>query len=152
MPNTVAPLGTAKVLISAALPTTFDDDGSTGFPSVAMTALAELVNLGNLGETVGEIPYNSSESRITQKFKGQINKGSVTFLLGRDDDDAGHVIAVAALASDNDYTIEIAYDDGESDWFTGKVMSFMSTSGGVEAIVQRELTIAVTQGYITATT
>lgn len=152
MPTAVGIMGTATALISASLPTSYDNNAMTGYPSVSMTALGEVVDVGSVGRSYNLVTHSPIGSRGITKLKGQYNEGSVTFQMARDDDDAGQVIALAALASDNDYTFEIAYSDGESDFFAGKVMSFPAVNGGLESIVSRSMTVEITQPIVTATT
>lgn len=152
MPTAVGIMGTATMLISASLPTSYDDDAMTGYPSVSMTALGEVVDIGAVGRSYNLVTHSRLGNRGITKLKGQYNEGSVTISMARDDDDAGQVLALAALSSDNDYTFEIAYADGESDFFAAKVMSFQAVNGGLESIVSRSMVVEITRPIVTATT
>jgi hypothetical protein len=64
--------------------------------------------------------------------------------LGLDNDDAGQVVALAALASDNDYSFRVVYQGGDVDYFQAKVMSFKKAATSVDSIRSASMTLELT--------
>ena len=149
MPDSVQTLASTTISISATLPTTFDDDASTGYPSVSYTAIGEVVDFGEFGSQYNLVTHLPIASRQIQKYKGSYNNGTVNVNMARDDDDAGQVIALAALASDNNYSFKITYQDSTDDYFAGKVMSFNAGGGNSDTIVMRSMQIEISEAIVT---
>lgn len=148
MPDAVQTLAGTTIGISATLPTTFDSDAMTGYPSETYTSLGEVTDLPEFGKTYNLVTHNPIADRQTKKYKGAYNNGTLSVTMARDDDDAGQVILLAALASDNDYAFKVTYQDTTVDYFTGKVMSFTSVAGGVDSIVNRNCRIEITRDIV----
>ncbi len=144
MPDSVQTLATTTIGISAVLPTTQDNNVTTGYPSLTMVVIAEIIDIPEFGKTFNLVTHSPIATRQIQKLKGSFNNGSATLSMARDDDDAGQVIALAALEADADYAFEVTYQDGSIDWFQAKVMSFTSIGGGVDSIVNRSMQLEVT--------
>lgn len=149
MVDSVQTLATTVIGISATLPSTFDSDAMNGYPSETYTAIGEVVDLPEFGKSFTQVTHLPVASRQLQKFKGSYDNGGMTITLARDDDDAGQVIVLAALESDNDYAFELIYQDGSEDYFTAKVMSFTTVGGGTDSIVNRMMMLAVTRDIVT---
>ena len=141
MPNSTQILATTTIAISASLPETFDDDVSTGYPSLTYTAIGEVTDWSAGGKVFNVVTSNPIAQRNTDKYKGTVNNGADTFTVNRDDDDAGQVIVLAALASDNAYSFKITFSDATDDFYTGKVVSFDTVAGGADSIVQRTIQV-----------
>lgn len=128
--------------ISATLPATFD---ATGFNALTHTAIGEIVSIdGDIGRVYNLVTHNPLASRATVKKKGSYNSGSVTIQLAIDNDDAGQVIAKAALLSDNNYSIKLTLQNGDIYYFEAMVMSFPINAGGVDAITSGTITLEIT--------
>ena len=141
MPNSTQILATTTIAISASLPETFNDDVSTGYPSLTYTAIGEVTDWSAGGKVFNVVTSNPIAQRNTDKYKGTVNNGADTFTVNRDDDDAGQVIVLAALASDNAYSFKITFSDATDDFYTGKVVSFDTVAGGADSIVQRTIQV-----------
>lgn len=149
MPDSVQTLASTTISVSNAVPTTFDSDASTGYPSLSYTALGEVVDFGEFGSQYNLVTHLPIASRQIKKYKGSYNNGSVTINMARDDDDAGQVIALAGLAADTDYSFKITYQDGTDDYFAGKIMSFNSGGGNSDTIAMRTLQVEISQAIVT---
>jgi hypothetical protein len=97
------------------------------------------------------VTSNPIAQRSTDKYKGTFNNQADSITINRDDDDAGQIIVLAALSSDNDYAIRVTYRDATDDYFTGKVVSFDTVAGGADAIVQRTIQLERTRPTVTTT-
>jgi hypothetical protein len=108
------------------------------------TAIGEITDGGEHGREYALVTHMPIASRGVQKFKGSFNEGSKTLQLGLDNDDAGQVIALAALASDNDYSFRVVYQGGDVDYFQAKVMSFKKAATSVDSIRSASMTLELT--------
>src|SRR5258706_15975839 len=94
------------ISISAAQPATFN---VAGYAALSWTGIAEITDGGDHGREYAVVTHMPIASRGVQKFKGSFNEGSKSLQLALDNDDAGQVLAKAALLSDNDYSFKVAY-------------------------------------------
>jgi hypothetical protein len=127
--------------ISASQPATFDE---AGYEALVFTNIGEITDGGEHGRTYAEVTHNPIDSRGTQKFKGSFNEGNKTLQLALDSDDAGQILLKTALNSDNDYSFEVTYPNGDIDWFQAKVMSFRKATGGVDSIITASVDLSIT--------
>lgn len=133
------------ISISASIPATFDQAGYQA-STVVYTPIGEITDGGQHGRKYNTVKHNPLASRGTVKFKGSFDEGTKTLQLGLDSDDAGQILAKAALASDNDYSFKVAYPGGDIDYFQAKVMSYEKGTKGPDSIVTAtiELDISTT--------
>lgn len=128
--------------ISATAPNTFDE---TGFGALSFSDIGEITDIGgNLGRVFDLVTHQPLATRATQKYKGGYNSGSGTITMALDENDAGQLIAAAALLSDEAYSFKLTRQDGSIRYFRAMAMGFPETYGGVNTIVQRTLTIEIT--------
>lgn len=151
MPDSAQTLVDSVIAISASLPTTFDSDGATGYPSLSFTAVGQVTDWSAGGKTFSVVTSNPINQRSTDKYKGTYNNDADSITVNRDDDDAGQVIVLAALASDNDYSFKVTYQDATDDFFTGKVVSFNTVAGGADSLVQRTIQVERTRDTVVTT-
>jgi len=130
-----------KIGISASTPATFNE---AGYEALVFTNIGNIEDGGEHGREYAEVTFNPIDTRGTQKYKGSFNEGNKTLSIGYDSDDAGMVLLKAALASDNDYSFEVEYPNGDIDWFQAKVMSLTKAIGGVDSIRMATVTLAIT--------
>ncbi len=147
--ETVGILAGTTIGISATLPSTFDDDGSTGYPAQTYSTLGEIVDWTPGGKVWNSETSNPINQRSTEYYKSTNQFNADSFTLNRDDDDAGQVIALAALDSDSDYAFEVSYPDGSEDYFTGKVMEFLVAAGAASNLVRRNMSVQRTRDTVT---
>lgn len=137
MPSAGTTLG-----ISAGSPATFDE---VGFEALTFTTIGEITDVGgDIGRVYNLVIHNPLATRSTNKYKGSYNSGSMTLTLALDADDAGQVLAAAALTSDSAYSFKITRNDATVRYFRGMVMSFPENYGGVDAINTRTMTVEIT--------
>jgi hypothetical protein len=129
------------ISISAASPATFD---VAGYEALTFTAIGSIDDGGSHGRTYAEVTFNPIASRGTQKFKGSFNEGNKTLSIGYNSDDAGMALLKTALDDDADYSFEVAYPDGDIDYFQAKVMSLVKATGGVDTIRMATVELAIT--------
>ncbi|KPH60353.1 hypothetical protein [Novosphingobium sp. ST904] len=128
--------------ISAGRPATFD---AAGFGALTKTLIGEITNVdGDLGRVYNLVTHNPLATRATVKKKGSYNSGSLNLTLAIDEDDAGQIIAEAALKSDADYTFELTLQDGAKRYFMALVMSFPTTVGTVDDITTGTINLEIT--------
>jgi hypothetical protein len=147
MPDTVQTLVETTIGVSASLPATFD---GAGYGALTFTNVGQVTDWTPGGQVYNVVTSNPIAQRSTDKYKGTFNNGADSITVNRDDDDAGQVIILAALAGDTDYSFEVAYQDGTIDYFTGKVVSFDTVAGGADSIVQRTISLEHTRSTVTA--
>jgi hypothetical protein len=127
--------------ISAALPATYD---AAGYGALTYTEIGEVVDGGGHGRSYAEVTSNPIKTRATQKYKGSFNEGNKTLQLDMDNQDAGQALLKTALNDDDDYAFEVAYPNGDKDYFIAKVMSFEKATGGVDSMRSATVTLAIT--------
>ena len=100
-------------------------DGA-GFLALDYTEVAEVTDIPEYGPSAQVVEHNPLKTGVTQKYKGFINYGQTALQLGRDILDAGQAILAAAVdgaTKNTEHSFRIDYQDGTSDFFTGKVFS-----------------------------
>jgi len=130
--------------ISAALPTTFDDNATTGYPSLTFTNIAEVTEAGEFGRTYNLVTHMPIGDRRTVKRKGSFNDGQMTLQLARVTSDAGQTAVIAALDSDNDHAFEVELQDGTKLNFLAQVLSYTTNVGNVDQITGSTVTVEIT--------
>lgn len=134
--------------VSTTLPTTFDDDGSTGYPSKTYTTVGEITEIPAFGSVYNLITHNPLGERRITKRKGSINDGTLTLTFAADASDTGQAALKTAHTSDNEVAIKITYPDGEDDYFTALVMSYQVNAGGADSIKQDSVTLELTRAPV----
>jgi hypothetical protein len=132
------------IAISATIPSVFSQSGYEGSPTILFTTIGEITDGGEHGREYALVTHMPIATRGVQKFKGSFNEGSKTVQLAVDNDDAGQVIALAAVASDNDYSFKVTYQGLDIDYFQAKVMSFKKAATSVDSIRSATMVIELT--------
>jgi hypothetical protein len=127
--------------ISAAAPATYD---VAGYVALTFTNIGNIEDGGEHGRTYAEVTFNPIDTRGTEKYKGSFNEGNKTLSLAYASDDAGMAILKTALASDADFSFEVAYPDGDIDYFQAKVMSLSKATGTVDTMRMATVELAIT--------
>jgi hypothetical protein len=121
--------------VVAAEPATVD---AAGFGALTFVNVGELTDLPEYGANAEVVTHNPLATGITEKYKGFINKGSMSLSLGRDADDAGQQILAGGVTGINknaEHSFRVTYQDGSIDYFTGKIFSYTKAPGGANSIV-----------------
>lgn len=143
MPAATKPFSSAgsSLHVSAALPATFDN---TGYSALTFTEVGEITAIGELGREYNLVTFQNIKSRGTTKRKGSYNEGALPLTMARVAGDAGHVIMIAGLNSDNSHSFKVTLQDGTKLYFTGQIMSY-KTSGldGPDSIVMANSNIEI---------
>lgn len=134
-----------STLSIGAAPATVD---AAGFGAVSYTTVGEITNMGEIGTVYAEVKHNPVGSRNTQKFKGSYDNGTMNIQMGRDTTDAGQTAMIAALASDNSYSIKIVLQNGHIIYAKALVMSYKTSVGSVDQITGATTDLAITSNLI----
>lgn len=124
----------ATVGISSTLPTTFDDNITTGYASLTFTLIGEIVDVGELAKAYAVVAHQAVARDYPVKHKDTYDIANVTLNVARDSADAGQVIVQAGLAASASYSFEITLPSGDVANFTGKIIKAglgSVASGGV---------------------
>jgi len=127
--------------ISASTPATFDD---AGYEALTFTNIGNIEDGGEHGRVYQEVTFNPIDTRGTKKYKGSFNEGNKTLSIAYNSDDAGMILLKTALASDADFSFEVAYPDGDIDWFQAKVMTLSKATNGVDSIRMASVELSIT--------
>jgi len=125
------------VAFSATLPTTFDTNISTGYPSLTFTEAANVTNYVPGGKAWSEALSQPISQDYPNVYKAVYDFGSDSITFDEDSDDAGQVILQANLAVKTDLAVEVTWDDGEVHYYTGKVMSMPVQGVTAAGVVMR---------------
>ena len=116
-------LNTGTVVgMSAVLPTTYDSNVTTGYPSLTFTAIGEVVDIGEIGKAWAVVTHQSVTNAYPQKLKDTYDIGNVSMTLGKVDADTGQALLQTALASSASYSFKVTLGGGDIAYFTGKVL------------------------------
>ena len=135
----------STIAISATLPGA-ETSGSYG--GLSWTVIGSITDLGSFGKTYNEVSFTPLASRAKQKFKGSYDNGTLALKLAKDKSDAGQVIALAALASDNAYAFKVVLQDGTIEYFSGRVMSYAIQVGSVDQMTGADVNIGISTNII----
>lgn len=145
MTTAVSTIGTTKIAISNAVPSTFDDDAMTGYPSLTFTVVGEVVNFPKYGGSDNSVPFLPIGQDNTEYLKGARTFPLVAVNVARDDDDGGQIICETAKDLKTEVSIEVQLASGAEDYFTGIVMDWNPVGGGNESIQMMTLAIQQTR-------
>lgn len=134
--------------ISAGLPTTLDNNLSTGYPSLTYTSVGELETIEAFGDAYELVTFISLADRRVQKFKGSVNGGSMNITYALDLTDNGQDLVRAARASDNAYSVKITNQRGDSFYFKVKVMNEDTDIGGADQITMGSATMEIDSALV----
>ena len=137
--------GTILSIMDAA-PSSFTKGAYQALFGTSVGVVGEIVDLGEFGREYQLVTHNPIATRGTQKFKGSFNEGSMTLQLAVDMEDDGQKTMLDALDSDDDYSFEVVFQNGDTAYFQAKVMSYKIGAGTVDSMLtatcQLELTTA----------
>ena len=143
--------------ISATLPATHD---IAGFEAIStFVTIAEVVDGGGGGKTFNMTDHSPLGEREVLSLKASFTQASRDWSLGRDTNDPGQALLIAANDSDNPYSFSMTFQNGDVNYFTATVNSYTDDVGTIDSIVgssiatsQRKDTIRLTAtGALTVT-
>lgn len=131
----------ATLSLSAGVPATFD---STGYAALTYTKLGEVTNLGELGREYQVITHQPIDTAGDVKLKGGYNEGALELAMALDETDAGQILALAALASSNNYAFKLLYPNGKIRYFQGLVTKFKENPGSRDQVTTAAMHVEIT--------
>ena len=134
-----------KISIAAGVPATYTE---AGFIALTYTDIGEVTELGEFGRSYNIVTFNPLGDRRTVKRKGSYNDGTIAAQMARVPSDAGQAILVAALASDESYSIKVTLQDGTIFFFTAQIASYTTNVGGVDQITSASVNIEIDNDII----
>lgn len=122
----------ATLRISLTLPATYDQ---AGYEALTFTTIGEITNIGSFGREYALITHNPLSTRGTKKAKGSWNNQNLSPEMALDNADAGQILVNTALDQDNSVAFELELNNGDIEYFSGIVMSFLTNISGVDDII-----------------
>jgi hypothetical protein len=122
--------------ISAALPTAYDATGYAVTSVVAFTLIGQVESFPEFGEERSVNEFKPITGAVT-KVKGASNYGGGPMVMADIPADAGQVIAKAACASENHYSMKVTYPDGEVHYLDVMIASWRLTQAGEGGFMKR---------------
>ncbi len=112
--------------------------------------VGEIENIGEFGDEVSAATFTALADRRVRKFKGTYDAGDISLAVGFDSGDAGQTALNAALKDEGsqDYNFKVLFEDGDTFYFSGKVMSRRIAVGGAEDIVKANINIAIATAVV----
>lgn len=135
----------STIFVSATLPATYDQ---AGYAALSWTKIGEVTDLGEFGGTYNEVTHTPLETGIVEKFKGSVNYGTLNVQTGRDPDDAGQAILIAAFASYNAYAFKVVEQGGTVNYFAGRVMSNPLAVGNADQITGANYNVSISKPIV----
>lgn len=128
--------------LSAAAPTTYDDEG---YEALTFTEIGEISDLGEIPSRIYElVTWQPIAERGMRKAKGGYQIGSQTLTVGIDPEDAGQTMVDSATNSDTVYSVEIAHPQLGTIYARALVMGGPKNYGDVNSIATRQVTLEYT--------
>lgn len=127
--------------VTTSAPATEDE---AGYEALTYTNIGEVVNIGEIGPSAAVVNHDAIDKGYTQKFKGQINYGSMPLQLGRDIDDAGQILLKAGADGAAKYTVHtwrVTHPTGLVQYFRGMVFGYTTNIGGSNTVVGANATV-----------
>ena len=134
--------------IAFAIGTTASATNQTEFEADTYVACGEVEDIGEFGPTYNPVNFTALADGIVRKFKGTLEPGTVTIVLGMDNADSGQDALETALANTGalDFNFKVTFNDYTTPtvtYFKGKVMSRRYQTGGADSIVRIAVDIAI---------
>lgn len=106
--------------LSASQPVSYD---GAGYAALSYTKVGNIGNIGELTDEWQSDEFKDLESGATKTAKTFRNTPNIQLTIGYNKDNTGQQLLETAFAdADNDYSVKVAYPDGEVDYFQVKVM------------------------------
>ena len=130
-------------------------DTQTEYEADTYVEVGEIEDLGEFGDTFGNVNFTALADGRVRKYKGTADAGDLTLTVGLDNGDAGQAAVKVAHKdrSKGDYNIKITLNDGDPDatpavapttfYMRGKVMNNTVAAGSADNVVRRNITIGI---------
>jgi len=127
-----------KVSISAGVPATYNQ---AGFAALTYTEIGEITSVpGSGGRTYEDVSYNVVSRRATEHRKGTFDEAEQTMEVVVVREDAGQILAEAALDSDEYYAFKVEYSDGEISYYQATMTGFEGAGGDANTMRMATMT------------
>jgi hypothetical protein len=139
---------TTLIALSATRPVTFDAAGYTD-TDLTWTTIGEVETVGEHGPQAEVITFTSVNDGVVQKLKGSVNHGTMNLTIGHVPSDAGQILALAAMSSQNPYSVRITYPlagaevTAEKHYLDALITSFRWIDGTANDVRKVQLTLEV---------
>lgn len=123
----------------------------TAFEADTYTEIVGLMDLGEVGDTVSDVPVSDISSRRVQHLKGMVDGGTTTLVFARDWSDAGQTALRAASKSDDTYNFKIVRNGsgGTTSYLSGLVFPGREGFSNGDAIQTVTFPVAVNSEVLT---
>lgn len=126
--------------VSVALPTTWDDDPATGFPSLDYDTVGRLTSVPDLDGEYDIATFDDLSTGEEIKFADMFRAGEGSFVVGLSGDDVGQVALEGAKGEK--VALEITLKDGTKYYRSSIVRSYAPSNIVVGGVVQAEVSLA----------
>lgn len=125
--------------ITASSPATYN---AAGYDALTFTTIGEITDIGEIGGEWSKQEHKPVNGSVV-KFKGAYDPGETTFQMALDTDDAGQILAKAAMRSTANYYFKITAPNGDIYYMAAKVMSFKVNFGGSESVITASMKVDI---------
>ncbi|NPD14469.1 hypothetical protein HOY34_04550 [Xinfangfangia sp. D13-10-4-6] len=101
----------AKLYIGGVISLPSGDLQQSDFTGETWVQIKETENLGTVGDTSAEIPFDSIDQNRTRRLKGTRNAGTMEVICGLDYSDPGQLALLAAEKERFDYAFRLVLND-----------------------------------------
>lgn len=133
--------------VSASQPTTFDDNITTGYPSLTYTEVGDVTDMGgDLGATFEKIEATILKTGAKVREKGVADYGELTPVMLNNPADAGQILLKSGVDGANKnlkYSHEVTLQDGTKYYFSSDIYSFRLNVGDASTFVNRTTELAL---------
>ncbi|WP_174800985.1 hypothetical protein [Martelella limonii] len=147
----------AKLYIGGTKSQKNNDFTSADFTGETWVEIANLENLGSLGDTSETVSFNAIGESRTKTLKGPRSAGTMEVVCGISNDDAGQLAAIAAEKTPYDYGFRLVLNDAPpsgSDptpserMFIAKVMSASEAFDEANSVMKLNISLAVNSNVV----
>lgn len=118
------------------------------YEAVVWTEVGEVSDLGEFGPVDNTVTFEALGERIVRKYKGTVNYGALALQLGRTPTDLGQAALIDAQKDVDDYAFKVVLQDGTTQYFLAKVMSYTTAVGGPNQITGATANVEITSEII----
>lgn len=121
---------------------------ATAYDALTFTAIGQILNLGEFGDSANPITAEYLEDGRTQKYKGTRDAGTMALEFGYDYGDTGQAALIAAEPNPGNFAFKVELNDSGGTnpttfYFRGQVMSHRISVGSSNSVVTLSADVAV---------
>lgn len=118
--------------ISAALPTTFDAEPTTGYTSLTFEDIGGIEDVPEFSDSWNTREFTPVSSGTAEVVKTNKQPGSATLPCATVSGDAGQAAAKTAEGESGAVAFKVSFPNGDAGYFTAKVTKYAETGGGAQ--------------------